>query len=562
MKNSNQANKNLFNKHHFLTLTEFSNTIHSFRTLNDLSNFLILTLMGKFLINRCALFINFNNSLRFISSKGIEQKFEEMNFSDFKELKNLIQKKFIENDIFNHFVMLTSEDKLSGVILYSFHSKKDTLNDDEKILFESLIRISTIAIENFIFINNLNELNRKLQIKISHARSLFELSKEFSLLLSEDDVYKFLSYTIMGNFLVNKIALVKNEINSKRIIGSSFDENLKDELDKIDFNKIVNPIDLSISSENFLKSLLFDRYQISLIIPLEIKNKLIGLILCGNKLNNSHFSQDEIEFIQSIGSIAAISLENIRLFHETIEKQRIEEDIRIAQEIQRNLLPSKLPESKLFEFFGLNEPSKLVGGDYFDVFRLNDNQILILIADAVGKGISASLVMSNLQATVKALTRLNFNLAQITKELNNLMKQNLSSGNFITLFWGILDEKEKTLEYINAGHNPPILIRENEIFRLDEGGILIGVLELNQDYKSEKIELNSKDLICLFTDGFIEAIDENEKEFGEEKFIQKLIESKNLPLDIIANKLIEEVITYSNNSNSLDDLTILLTRVK
>ncbi|MFN4111005.1 MAG: PP2C family protein-serine/threonine phosphatase, partial [Ignavibacteria bacterium] len=282
----------------------------------------------------------------------------------------------------------------------------------------------------------------------------------------------------------------------------------------------------------------------------------------GNKLTNQDFTDDEIEFIESLGSIAAISLENIRLFRETLEMQRIEEDIRIAREIQRNLFPSKFPQSQSFEFYGFNEPSKQVGGDYFDVFRINENQILILIADVVGKGVPASLVMSNLQATVKALTRIPFELKKATTVLNNLMKQNLNTGNFITFFWGTLDEKNKTFQYVNAGHNPPILIRNNEIIRLDKGGIILGVLELNQDYNSETIQLNENDLICLFTDGFIEAVDKNEIEFGEDKFIQKLIEYKSLPIEIIANRLIEEVISFADNSSSMDDLTILLTKVK
>ncbi len=164
-----------------------------------------------------------------------------------------------------------------------------------------------------------------------------------------------------------------------------------------------------------MKTIFENSEQVVLIVPLEIKNKQIGLMLCGNKLTNQNFTDDEVEFIESLGSIAAISLENIRLFKETLEKQRIEEDIRIAQEIQRNLFPSKFPDSNVFDFFGLNEPSKQVGGDYFDIFRINENQILILIADVVGKGIGASLVMSNLQAMVKTLTRTNFNLSEATK---------------------------------------------------------------------------------------------------------------------------------------------------
>lgn len=187
---------------------------------------------------------------------------------------------------------------------------------------------------------------------------------------------------------------------------------------------------------------------------------------------------------------------------------------------------------------------------------------MILIADVVGKGIPASLLMANFQASVKALTRIDFDLGNATTILNNLIKQNLSSGNFVTFFWAILNENEKTIKYVNAGHNPPILIRDTGIIRLEKGGILLGVLDLNQSYEFGVMQLHENDLVCLFTDGFIEAQNMEEIEFGEERLIKRLIEYRNFQLKEIANQLIEEVESFANNSPSIDDLTILLTRVK
>lgn len=163
---------------------------------------------------------------------------------------------------------------------------------------------------------------------------------------------------------------------------------------------------------------------------------------------------------------------------------------------------------------------------------------------------------------VKTLTRVNFDLRTSTKELNNLMKQNLKSGNFITFFWGILDERNKTLEYVNAGNNPPILIRKSGIKRLDKEGIILGVMELHQNYDSEIIELSEGDLLCLFTDGFIEAVDKNENEFGEDRFTEMLTAYRNFPLRQIANKLVDEVVTFSIDTIAMDDLTLLIVKVK
>jgi len=364
---------------------------------------------------------------------------------------------------------------------------------------------------------------------------------------------------VMGNFMITRFALIESSENRKKIIGSNFgNEKFQNFIDNLNIESINSP--LVFDNSNLTTEI--QELSISLIIPLEIKNKTTGLMICGEKITKSPFIVEEIEFLQSLGSTAAISLENIKLFREMIEKQKIEEDIRIAREIQKNLFPKTFPQSNCYELFGINLPSKKVGGDYFDCFRISEEKILILISDVVGKGIPASLIMSNLQAMIKTIASKNFEIKEATKDINNLMKKNLSTGNFITFFWGILNEKNKTLEYVNAGHNPPFLVRNYELKKLDKGGIILGVMEVNSSYESEIIELQKDDLLCLYTDGFIEATDEQENEFSEKRFVQNILKYKNYTLEIIANKLIDDVLSYSANPNELDDLTILLARVK
>ncbi|MEJ5306294.1 MAG: GAF domain-containing SpoIIE family protein phosphatase [Ignavibacteria bacterium] len=548
-------------KHNLETLIDYTLTINSFKDIDHIANHLLLTLMGKFLISRIALFILNENEFYLVKCKGIivESEFSkieinEKGISDYPKVLELLE-------LYNlkHFKELRLNEKLLGIIFYQFHNSKSNLTKEESDLFESIISLTAVVIENVMMINRIDTANRKLQQKISQTRSLFELSKEFSLLLNESDVYKFLSYTVMGNFMITRFALIGIDGNKKEIIGSNFEnEKLLNLIEKLSYEAI----SLIITKDN---TQLIDSTQelgISLIIPLEIKNKITGLMVCGDRLTKTPFTEDEIEFLQSLGSIAAISLENIKLFREMIEKQKIEEDIRIAREIQKNLFPKSFPQSNAFELFGMNLPSKKVGGDYFDCFRISDDKLLILISDVVGKGIPASLIMSNLQAMIKTIASKNFEIKEATQDINNLMKKNLATGNFITFFWGILDEQKRTLEYVNAGHNPPFLIRQDQIKKLDKGGIILGIMETYTPYESEVVKLQTGDLICLYTDGFIEATDQNENEFSEERFIESLIKYKNYPPEIITNKLIDDVLTFSSNKSELDDLTILLIKVK
>ncbi|NPV10302.1 MAG: SpoIIE family protein phosphatase [Ignavibacteria bacterium] len=548
-------------KHNLETLIDYTLTINSFKDIDHIANHLLLTLMGKFLISRIALFIVNENEFSLVKSKGIivDSEFSKIEINEKGISDNPKVLELLELYNLKHIKELRLNEKLLGIIFYQFHNSKSNLTKEESDLFESIISLTAVVIENVMMINRLDAANRKLQQKISQTRSLFELSKEFSLLLNESDVYKFLSYTVMGNFMITRFALIGIDGNKKEIIGSNFEnEKLLNLIEKLSYEAI----SLIITKEN---TQLIDSTQelgISLIIPLEIKNKITGLMICGDRLTKTPFTEDEIEFLQSLGSIAAISLENIKLFREMIEKQKIEEDIRIAREIQKNLFPKSFPQSNAFELFGMNLPSKKVGGDYFDCFRISDDKLLILISDVVGKGIPASLIMSNLQAMIKTIASKNFEIKEATQDINNLMKKNLTTGNFITFFWGILDEQKRTLEYVNAGHNPPFLIRQNHIKKLDKGGIILGILEALSPYESEIVKLQTGDLICLYTDGFIEATDQNENEFSEERFIESLIKYNNYPPEIITNKLIDDVLTFSSNKSELDDLTILLIKVK
>lgn len=561
MPENNSQRISSIHKHHLETLIDYTLTINSFKDIDRIITHFLLTLMGKFLISKITFYIFENDRLRLVQSKGIQldSKYSEIESKENDFAINTKISELMSGYSLQHFKQVKLDDKLLGIILFSFHTPKTDFEGDEINLFESIVSLTSVVIENSLIIQNLDEVNRKLQTKISQTRSLFELSKEFSLLLDENDVYKFLSYTVMGNFMITRFALVELNGEQKSIIGSNFDEEkFQKLLDNLDTTTIHSPIVLNQSNSiNIISGL-----GISLIIPIEIKNKVTGLMICGERITKNQFSEDEIEFLQSIGSIAAISLENIKLFREMIEKQKIEEDIRIAREIQKNLFPKSFPQSTCYELFGMNIPSKKVGGDYFDCFRIDESRILILISDVVGKGIPASLIMSNLQAMIKVITNESFEIKEATKVINNLMKKNLSSGNFITFFWGILDEKNKTFEYVNAGHNPPFLIRENEIKRLEKGGIILGVMEVKSQYESEIIELKKDDLICLYTDGFIEATDKMENEFSEKRFLENLIKYKNHSLEIITNKIIDDVLSYSANPDELDDLTILLARVK
>jgi sigma-B regulation protein RsbU (phosphoserine phosphatase) len=205
----------------------------------------------------------------------------------------------------------------------------------------------------------------------------------------------------------------------------------------------------------------------------------------------------------------------VRLERQNIELQKVietgsararlqEEDVQKAREIQEGLLPKQIAQIRGYQVSGVWQPALTVGGDYYDVLSFGESMLGIAIADVVGKGVSAALLMANLQAAVRAFAADARHPSEVCEKINAVMCSNIAIGKFITFFYGLLDAARRKLTYCNAGHNPPILVRGEDVARLEEGGALLGIFP---DWKFEQrsIELLGGDRILLFTDGITEA---------------------------------------------------------
>ena len=293
-----------------------------------------------------------------------------------------------------------------------------------------------------------------------------------------------------------------------------------------------------------------------------IKNEKKGLILLGNRITKQEYSQSDIEYISSIASFAIISLENARLFKETIEKQKIEKDLETARNIQQNLLPNKIPFSDDYEVAAINRTAKMVGGDFYDVVRLDKNRLLVAIADVSGKGIQASLLMANLQAFLKSIYKQNYKLEEASNFLNDLVSENTTNGSFITFFWGILELDSLEFTYVNMGHNPPLWIRKNEITKLKKGGMILGVMQTVIPYEFETVQLQKDDTVVLFTDGVTEAMNEKNEEYSDERLEELSLKIADHSAEKILNNILTDVDIHSSGAEQSDDITSLILKIK
>lgn len=292
---------------------------------------------------------------------------------------------------------------------------------------------------------------------------------------------------------------------------------------------------------------------------------LAGCILIGERLNKADYRDDELEFLSTLGNAAMISLENARLFKETLEKQRLEEELAIAREIQRKLLPAYPPIIPGYEFAGMNHSHSQVGGDYFDYIQIDEQKWAVTIADVSGKGVPAALLMANIQASLHAMIHTEWCLADKVARINNIIHANTNMDKFITFFIAIIDTQKHELTYVNAGHNPPMLFsgakQTDKVRLLETGGLILGMLK-NVPYQQETIALHRGDLLLLFTDGVSEAMNEKDEEFEEFRIEATIREHMQESAADIMHCLEKAVRKFTGTAPQSDDITILTMRFK
>jgi len=232
-------------------------------------------------------------------------------------------------------------------------------------------------------------------------------------------------------------------------------------------------------------------------------------------------------------------------------------ELQQAREIQQNLLPKKVPQIPGFEISGAWEPAKVVGGDYYDVIRLSDAKMALCIADVSGKGISAALLMANVQAAVRAFATESATPSEVCSRLNSVLCTNTATDKFVTLFYGVLDAKTGILRFTNAGHLQPVIVNdEGSVARLVNEGALLGIFP-DWQYEVSTVQLVSGDLMVLFTDGITEAEAESGEEFGEDRLIASMAKLRHGGPQEVQAQLLAQVRAFSNRGLA-DDATLIV----
>jgi len=293
-------------------------------------------------------------------------------------------------------------------------------------------------------------------------------------------------------------------------------------------------------------------------VPLWNNKEIIGVIYADRIYKLEQFTEDDLRLLTLLSNLAAIKIENAKLVEQGIEKEKMEKELSLASQIQRDFLPKENPKSKSFEIAGVNVPCYQVGGDYYDFIDIDPKRIGITIADVSGKGVSASLLMASLRAALQSEVHLDYDIEKMMKKLNNFIHRSSSSNKFITFFFSELNKKTSELKYINAGHNPPLIIDpKGNVRRLESSGFCLGMFP-NVDYKMEKLNLGVGDTVLLFTDGITESRNKNNEEFEEQRMIQLLKKHSKIGAQDLIEKINQELDEFTVGTEQMDDQTIVV----
>jgi sigma-B regulation protein RsbU (phosphoserine phosphatase) len=298
---------------------------------------------------------------------------------------------------------------------------------------------------------------------------------------------------------------------------------------------------------------------IELSIPMLLQDRLIGAINVGRKRSEKVYSKEDIDLLATLAGQTAIAVENSRLYEKEKSYISVEQELKLASRIQLEWLPKEPPSIKDFDISGKTLPAKIVGGDYFDFIDIDEKRMAICVGDVSGKGLPAAMLMAHLQSILKSQSLIIREPKDCVKQTNKLLFKSTTSDMFVTLFFGILNKKDGSFTYCNAGHNYPILYTAavTKPSFLKTGGLILGFKE-NAAYEQETIKLNHGDLLVMYSDGITDEFNPQGDQFGEDRLIDSINGCKDKNSAEIIDKIMNEVVLFGGTMPQSDDMTMVV----
>ena len=541
------------------SLLESAQLLNSSLDLDSLLKHLLRTVMGRTVVGRGLIAVSTDGKMRIAQLRGLKNS---KIGDDFDE--NLLRESGI-----NSFYPIGDAENPIGVLGIS-KPPVGEISSEEIESLHALLGIAASSITNAQAHEKTEKFNFRLNEKVQELRALLDLVRGLTSTLEASEVAQLLILTLTGRWAVGKYALfVQKEshapvVRNKGITLPPF-ENYSELLKELP--EAVRVADLP---EGELKTAL-ETQKANIVFPINSSASASGILVLGGRLGKLAFSDADLEFGAGLVAQAGVAFENSWYVLETIERKKMEQELELAASIQSGLFPEFLPKISGFDLAAKNRPALQCGGDYYDVLpieRINDageKSYLLCVADVSGKGLPASLLMSNMQATLRALLGRVSTLAELASLTNKLLHATTPSNKFVTaILFEIFPASGKAV-YVSAGHGDCLLLRENgEVEKFDSTGLPLGMMDssmlemLGKNYEEKHLQLNPGDLLALYSDGVTEAYDIEENEWGDERLLNCLRPILENSSETIVGEVFTAIDDFAQTAPQHDDITLMI----
>ncbi|NEN25468.1 SpoIIE family protein phosphatase [Cryomorpha ignava] len=405
-------------------------------------------------------------------------------------------------------------------------------------------------------------LQERLKQRDFKLKTLLEITKAINDNLSTEGLLKAYREIVEKELLIGRLALFikqNDDWNCAVFYGVDKGFSESDIIEKFQVFKDIKTIQ-SDNEEHFK--------GFGLIIPVFHNDKPLAYVLIGD-INDDELKMSPIikhmRYIQTLTNIICVAIENKQLIEKSLEQERYKTELKLAAEMQALMVGSGRRDYPSTEVATYYKPHHQVGGDFCDFIELNSQESFFCVADVSGKGISAAFLMANIQAHLRALLQYtNWTLESLAIELNKKVVETVNGERFVTLFMAYFHRPSRTLHYLNAGHNPPVLLSNNKIHHLESGSVGIGMLEELPFINKSEIKIGKDAMIVCYTDGVVEIEDAHEEEFGYERIGQLMKDNQhNLNhIDDLITHIISSLDSHRGNNPYFDDTALLCCRFK
>jgi len=475
---------------------------------------------------------------------------------------------------------LMVRNRIIGVIEVINSIGREEFTEKDLELFNTFSEQAALAIHNRELIDSLKDINRELKKKVHELSSLHEIGKVLMSTLNEKDLFDSIVRIIADEMQADRVSIMIYEADHDALEIVSHHG-----LELSPFERTFVSLERSLAGKAYSERKLIytnslekspyahyrdsERYHTGgcIIQPLMHGQEIYGVLNISDRqsLTSNDFNDDDLRLVATIASQITRSIQNFRLLDEMLQKRSYEKELEITSSIQKSILPTHMQKSAWFDLGVVSEPAKLMGGDFYDYLTFDGDQFVFTVADVSGKSLPAALFMAVTSSIIRTYGREIRVPSEVLYKANDLIYQDSQSGMFVTLFYAYFDAANHALKYSSAGHNEQLIYRHDThtFEKLGTRGRPLGVVDsaLHGPFGEGKAFLNEGDLLILYTDGVVEAINDRKEEFGLDRFCQIIAENVLLSADQLVKKIFRDVKSFAGSEAQYDDFTLMIIKI-